>query len=272
MVSTVSGTEPRTTTIAYPLTSRPTCERERCRSEAMSVSRPIGISSVETNAKAAADNTTSAAQARRGATITRPTLPSDPGRLHPQIPLFGNAGRAAGRLEVRVAGRGEVAGQLEQVGPDAAHVGRRRLDQALPVRGADEVGDTLESDLALAADISEMFAALGLPQPKPVPLMKLHHQVAQKLHGLTDKTQTRPHDLVDLQLIFSQNAPDLSLVRNTCERLFAHRRRQSWPAKVSAGDLWEAGYVAAKYDLPVKPTVAEAIEWVNDLIDKITQA
>lgn len=138
--------------------------------------------------------------------------------------------------------------------------------------GANEVGDTLEADFTLAPDITEMFAALGLPQPKPVPLMKLHHQVAQKLHGLTDQTQTRPHDLVDLQLIFSQNAPDLALVRKTCERLFAHRRRQSWPASVSAGDSWEAGYEAAKYDLPVKPTVAEAIDWVNDLIDKIAQA
>ena len=138
--------------------------------------------------------------------------------------------------------------------------------------GANEVGDTLEADFTLAPDITEMFAALGLPQPKPVPLMKLHHQVAQKLHGLTDQTQTRPHDLVDLQLIFSQNAPDLALVRKTCERLFAHRRRQSWPASVSAGDSWGAGYEAAKYDLPVKPTVAEAIDWVNDLIDKIAQA
>ena len=138
--------------------------------------------------------------------------------------------------------------------------------------GANEVGDTLEADHALAPDIAEMFAALGLPHPKPVPLMKLHHQVAQKLHGLTDPTQNRPHDLVDLQLIFSQNEPDLALVRNTCERLFAHRRRQSWPARVSAGDSWETGYEAAKYDLPVKPTVAEAIDWANDLIGRIARA
>ena len=41
--------------------------------------------------------------------------------------------------------------------------------------GANEVGDTLEADLALASDITEMFAELGLPQLKPVPLMKLHH-------------------------------------------------------------------------------------------------
>ena len=117
-----------------------------------------------------------------------------------------------------------------------------------------------------------MFAALGLPQPRPVPLMKLNHQVAQKLHGLTDPSQYRPHDLVDLQLIFSQNELDLVLVRKTCERVFSHRRRQSWPARVVAGELWDAGYAAAKYDLPVKATVAEAVDWANDLIDKISRA
>ena len=138
--------------------------------------------------------------------------------------------------------------------------------------GTNEVGDTLEADYALAPDIAEMFAALGLPQPKPVPLMKLNHQVAQKLHGLTDPSQSRPHDLVDLQLIFSRNELDLALVRKTCERLFSHRRRQSWPARVVVGELWDAGYAAAKYDLPVKATVAEAVDWANDLIDKISRA
>ncbi len=138
--------------------------------------------------------------------------------------------------------------------------------------GANEVGDTLDADWSLAPDISEMFAALGLPQPKPVPLMKLHHQVAQKLHGLTDPSQNRPHDLVDLQLVFSQNELDLALVRKTCERLFAHRRRQAWPATVVAGELWDVGYAAAKYDLPVKTTVAEAVDWANELIESIVQA
>ena len=138
--------------------------------------------------------------------------------------------------------------------------------------GANEVGDTLEADWSLASDIAEMFAALGLPSPKPVPLMKLHHQVAQKLHGLTDPSQNRPHDLVDLQLVFSQNELDLALVRKTCERLFAHRRRQAWPAKVVAGELWDAGYAAAKYDLPVKETVAEAVDWANELIESIVKA
>ena len=102
--------------------------------------------------------------------------------------------------------------------------------------------------------------------------MKLHHQVAQKLHGLTDPSQNRPHDLVDLQLVFSQNELDLALVRKTCERLFAHRRRQAWPTKVVAGELWDVGYAAAKFDLPVKATVAEAIDWANELIALIDKS
>ena len=74
------------------------------------------------------------------------------------------------------------------------------------------------------------------------------------------------------QVFFSRNELDLALVRKTCERLFSHRRRQSWPARVVVGELWDAGYAAAKYDLPVKATVAEAVDWANDLIDKISRA
>ena len=32
------------------------------------------------------------------------------------------------------------------------------------------------------------------------------------------------------------------------------------------------GPALAKYDLPVKATVAEAVDWANDLIDKISRA
>ena len=95
---------------------------------------------------------------------------------------------------------------------------------------------------------------------------------AQKLHGLTDPSQNRPHDLVDLQLILSQSKVDLTLLRKTAIRLFAYRNRQPWPGIVHKGDDWEIGYDAAKYDLPVLPTVDEAVLWANDLIAKINEA
>lgn len=138
--------------------------------------------------------------------------------------------------------------------------------------GANEVGDTLEADYSISPDITEMFLTLGLPEPRPVPLMKLHHQVAQKLHGLTDPSQSRPHDLIDLQLIFSQAEPDLALIRDTCSRLFAYRRRQPWPSFIAGKSDWAIGYNAAKYDLPVKPSIDEAIRWANELITRIDKS
>ena len=135
--------------------------------------------------------------------------------------------------------------------------------------GTNEIGDTLEADYLLSPDICDLFQELGLPEPKPVPLMKLHHQIAQKLHGITDPSQNRPHDLIDLQLICSQTELDLSLVNKTCARLFAHRRRQGWPAKVVKGTDWDVGYDAAKYDLAVLQTCDEAVQWANNLIARI---
>lgn len=138
--------------------------------------------------------------------------------------------------------------------------------------GTDEVDSAAEADYSLSPDITDLFRALGLPKPRPVPLMKLHHQVAQKLHALTDPSQNRPHDLIDLQLILSQSAIDFPTLRQTCIRLFAYRRRQPWPTAVHKGADWEVGYNAAKYDLPVLPTVEEAVAWANDLIERIDSA
>lgn len=138
--------------------------------------------------------------------------------------------------------------------------------------GANEVDDTLEADYFLSPDLTELFLALGLPEPKPVPLMKLHHQVAQKLHGITDPSQSRPHDLIDLQLIFAQAELDFVQVRRTCVRLFAHRHRQPWPSLVEKKTDWDDGYNAAKYDLEVRQSVDEAIRWANELSGKIDGA
>ena len=135
--------------------------------------------------------------------------------------------------------------------------------------GTNEIDDTLEADHFLSPDICDLFRELGLPEPQPVPLMKLHHQIAQKLHGVTDPSQDRPHDLVDLQLICSQAELDLPLVNKTCARLFAHRRCQNWPAQVVKGADWDAGYDAAKYGLAVLPTCDEAVQWANALIARI---
>jgi hypothetical protein len=103
-------------------------------------------------------------------------------------------------------------------------------------------------------------------------LMKLPFQVAQKLHGATGQRSRRAHDLIDLQLIVNALEIDLKETRIACERLFRYRKCQPWPPKVTKFDGWDEIYATQKLELPVLPTVDQAIEWANDLITRIATA
>ena len=137
----------------------------------------------------------------------------------------------------------------------------------------DEVGDADECDLVtLPVGVLESFRALGLPDPGPIPLMRISHQIAQKLHGATDPQYCRAQDLIDLQLMISREKVDYAEVRDICKRLFANRRRQPWPSKVVATEEWRIAYDRTKGILPVLPTIDEAVAWANDLIDAIDKS
>jgi len=82
----------------------------------------------------------------------------------------------------------------------------------------------------------------------------------------------RAHDLVDLQLILSRALVDWSKTAEACRRLFAYRKCQPWPPTVVKGESWGAVYESQKGDLPVLPTVDEAVAWANALISKISRA
>ena len=136
-----------------------------------------------------------------------------------------------------------------------------------------EVGDAAEAELIpLSPGLLKCFSDLGLPEPEPVPLMRLAHQIAQKLHGATDPHCFRGQDIVDLQLIFAREKPDLSEIRDICERLFANRRRQSWPTPVAMSEELRLSYESNRGALSVLPTAQAAVIWVNDLIKKIVLA
>jgi hypothetical protein len=140
--------------------------------------------------------------------------------------------------------------------------------------GCDEVGSTSEPDRRIAPDIVEIFEAVGLPRSAPIPLLPVDHQIAQKLHACTwvgDGTgNDRAHDLVDLQVLVSEERPDLTVAGATASRLFASRRAQAWKPIVVPYEHWDTIYVEAATGLEVLPTVEEAIAWVNeDLIAKM---
>ena len=99
--------------------------------------------------------------------------------------------------------------------------------------------------------------------------MKLEYQVAQKLHGASERGSKRAHDLIDLQLIASLNAIDLVQTASICRKLFRYRRKQPWPTPIEKNENWDAVYADQKGTLPVLATVDEAIVWANNLIRRI---
>ena len=135
--------------------------------------------------------------------------------------------------------------------------------------GHDEIGDADDPERGISDDVVDLFRALNLPEPCPVPLMRLEYQVAQKLHALSAPHGDRAHDLVDLQVIVSNSKIDLARTKATCQRLFAYRRQQVWPPEIAKGEGWDGLYEAASLGLDVAPDVDHAVTWANELVRSI---
>lgn len=138
--------------------------------------------------------------------------------------------------------------------------------------GHDEIGDADDPEYFISDDIVDVFRKLGFPDPKPVPLMPLHHQIAQKLHGASEEGSSRAHDLIDLQVIVKHGDIDWRKTRETCIRLFSYRKKQAWPPVVTKGDGWEVLYDAQRTGLDVEAGLDDAIAWANGLIRRIDSA
>jgi hypothetical protein len=100
--------------------------------------------------------------------------------------------------------------------------------------------------------------------------MRVDHQVAQKLHAVSEPGSERARDLVDLQLLGGSEDLDLEQVRITCVRLFEYRRQQVWPPTIVKGDDWATLYAAAVEGIGVLPDVDSAVAWVNMFVERIT--
>lgn len=138
--------------------------------------------------------------------------------------------------------------------------------------GHDEIGDAEEPDFVLDESIVELFRELRFPEPAPVALMPLSHQIAQKLHGASEEGSQRAHDLIDLQIIVAHGAIDWAQTRDICVRLFAYRREQPWPPTISSGPNWKVLYEAQAAGLEVLQDVDDAIRWANELVARIDEA
>jgi len=137
--------------------------------------------------------------------------------------------------------------------------------------GTDEIGDTEEYDLVFAESLIVELEQLGFSEMVPVPVISLHHQIAQKIHAATQEGSQRAHDLVDLQLLINAE-PDLKLLRETCVRLFKYRKSTIWPPTFKINPGWEDLYAASIEGLEVSNSVSEAVEWGNKLLQEIEEA
>lgn len=57
--------------------------------------------------------------------------------------------------------------------------------------GHNEIGDADEPEYRLADDLAQLFTEVGLEAPKPVRVMRADHQVAQKLHAVSEPGSER---------------------------------------------------------------------------------
>lgn len=169
--------------------------------------------------------------------------------------------------------------------------------KAVPLEVAhDEIDGTefAETSPAVADQIAAIAAVLGFGALRPVPLISLEQQIAQKLHAVTHPDSQRAHDLVDLQLLWhvgTIGGPglDLPLVAQLCQRTFDYRKDHVWPpAGSTMPDLLEPAYQVAREEVDpaaaldddhdedattaaatVAPTLAEAQAWLTVRIAEI---
>lgn len=148
-----------------------------------------------------------------------------------------------------------------------SYLGRPWCTVSLEV-GHNEIGDADEPDSMTPPELVRMIEELGFTDLKALPIMPLHYQIAQKIHGASEPGSRRAHDLIDLQVIVQNGDVDLALTRRTCERLFAYRNTHSWPPTVEKGEEWESLY-AAQLLPSILQTADEAVAWVNNIIKTI---
>lgn len=135
--------------------------------------------------------------------------------------------------------------------------------------GHDEIGDTSDFDLESSEEINKWFELCGLPLPSPIPVIKSHHQIAQKIHALTATPEERIHDLVDLQVILNSMKLDRELVELTCIKLFRFRKAHEWPPTLLYNAESAELYANAVEETGVIDNLLEAVDWFNELIKSL---
>ena len=135
--------------------------------------------------------------------------------------------------------------------------------------GHNEIEDAEEPEKKISSGLVDLFVEIGFSAPIPVPVMRIDHQIAQKIHAVSAPGSDRVRDLVDLQLLMDKEEINYRVVAETCRRLFDYRKAHSWPPVVQSGPNWGPLYLIASEGLPVSQDLEEAIGWLDEIIQEI---
>ena len=147
--------------------------------------------------------------------------------------------------------------------------------------------------VVLSDQIRAMIEALGCGPARPVRVISIEQQLAQKIHAVTDPAELRGHDLVDIQLLWhhahqAAGGIDMDKLALLCRRTFDFRstsREQSaqpphaWPPSPVDRERLRAGYDTALaeartgLDSPlvgVEETIEGAAAWLTSVVERIT--
>lgn len=189
---------------------------------------------------------------------------------------------------VRIAFTGEVRPEKRRVPVDVPEhyvmqPYKIRLDflgtpwSTVPLEvGHDELDLALTAVYTESADADYLTEELGLGTLGPVRLIAVENQLAQKIHALTEPGSKRMHDLVDIQLLWTDDV-DLELLSLTCERTFAFRKGHAWPvtgfapSTVAHSDIYGAAREQTDLDgdSEILTDLGSAVIWLNDKLAEL---
>jgi len=113
-------------------------------------------------------------------------------------------------------------------------------------------------------------------EPVEVPALPLAQHVAEKVHaysrqyGETQRTRTRPKDLVEILLIAGAKAIEATALRDAMERTFETRSRQPLPkALPEPPDDWRRPVARLAAEVGIEADLHAAFQQVAEFLDSV---
>lgn len=193
---------------------------------------------------------------------------------------------------------GLLRGEVETIEVPNRIVKPRRFDIVVALNGVTwrRVPVEVSPDEGRAGSIPEnipapSLAGFGLPSPDRLATLPIAYQVAQKIHACTDPhdppefVNDRARDVVDLlllrDLIEATQHPSVGDVRAAVVDVFTARAAEAaeagagirtWPARSTAHSHWRVSFAAAADSAGLAVTLTDAVEQLNDWLDRIESA